>query len=335
MSLLNEHLLTHVWIKRVVAVAALSVALPAWPANADAVKFMVPGATDTELAGINTSGDSTGFAFNDSAFSYGFIRTASGSFATFQNPNGSNLNLWGTAIDDNDDVTGYMNATINPSGFLRTPDGTITSFNPPNSVQTYPSAINATTGEIVGWYQTRDGLEHGFVRASNGSIISFDPPNSIATEPVGTNSSGETVGWYTDTNNATHGFLLASDGTITTFDAPGGDTVTVPFAINNNGDVVGVGADGNFLRYANGTYVNLPAVRPSGINDMDNISGEYTSSQGATERLTKRGWKIKYFDAPKKCTFLDIANINDAGAVGGTIECPEKGSYGYFGYIRN
>jgi len=319
----------------------LAAMLPLSPAGAGVVKFMAPGSNETTVAGINSAGDVTGTANANSGaeYGFGFIRSAGGNFATFSDAHGGNL--WATAIDDNDDVTGYENYDGGVEAFVRSPSGTVTTFLAFGSLGTIPAAINATSGKIVGQYTDSNSITHGFVRVADGTISSIDPPNAVYSEADGTNSSGEIVGWFVDSSGGAHGFLQSADGTITTIDAPWSQGSTQAFVINNNGDVAGEAFNTTFIRYANGNYAEPGQnIQPSGLSDEDDISGGTTGGDAALFSPTKRSWKLKLIKPPHNCLFVSGGSegnmqfyINDSATLGATVQCsPGEANRGY---IRN
>ena len=91
-------------------------------------------------------------------------------------------------------------------------------------------------GQIVGY--SFDASYHGFLY-SNGAYTTLNDPSagSSGTFAVGINDTGQIVGSYFDANSRNHGFLY-SGGSYTTFDDPLDVYGTVPYGINNNGQIV-------------------------------------------------------------------------------------------------
>lgn len=103
------------------------------------------------------------------------------------------------------------------------------------------------------------------------------------------NSSGEITGTTFDTTGQiVADFVRTPDGSITTFSPGEGSSITVPFAINNAGYIVGYhtnpkGISHGFLRRPNGsiTPFNVPGatlILPESINSAGAITGYYQAN---------------------------------------------------------
>ena len=107
-------------------------------------------------------------------------------------------------------------------------------------------------------------------------------PGAIETEAHGINAFGEIVGSWVDGSGNTHGFLYNA-GTYTSFDYPGSNS-TVPWAINNAGDIVGIHDNnvGFLLKGGLGGVFSTTNGEARDINNFDfisNIAG-FTSLDG-------------------------------------------------------
>jgi len=126
------------------------------------------------------------------------------------------------------------------------------------------------------------------------------------------------------------GTLSQAQITITvleTSDYPGGTgtTSTVPYGINDRGDVVGAFTDENFatfgfVRFANGAFSPL-IVEPNdtgnftearGINHSRTICGDYIGSDGAVHGYFRVGGTFTEYDVPGALV-TSVFGINDAG----------------------
>ncbi len=133
----------------------------------------------------------------------------------------------------------------------------------------------------------------GLAQNVNGeaTYISFSVPGALGTYPMSINSSMTVTGYYYVSPTQTRGFVREADGSIENFGIDGG-VWTEPESINSNGDITGfyelmVGVPQGFLRYADGRIVTFdlptsqllksipPEAQPVGINDFDEIAGNY------------------------------------------------------------
>jgi hypothetical protein len=271
--------------------------------NGTVSTIAVPGSTGTlvgagaePFAGppINPAGAITGWYFDTSGATHGFVRAPDGMFTTFDAPGGVNGTAFLCCITPEGAVVGISyDANFAGHGFVRSPSGTFAGFDPPGFTSTIPSGVNPA-GAISGYYLDASNVQHGFLRARDGTITTFDVPGSagFGTQPNGINTSGAIVGTFFDTNFSGHGFLRSPVGTITTFDVPGSTGFgTTPVAINPAGATVGTyqGADFNFhgfLRAADGAFTTLDPPATAGtagtsvgvINPAGVITGFYNDA---------------------------------------------------------
>ena len=105
----------------------------------------------------------------------------------------------------------------------------------------------------------------------------------MGTEPTGINGRGQMVGTYAGADGIGHGFLW-DNGAFTTIDAPGATVATLPFGINNHGQIVGASFDAKQRRgfmLSNGTFTTHSAPGavlesfPLDIDDRGRIIGIY------------------------------------------------------------
>ncbi len=126
-------------------------------------------------------------------------------------------------------------------------------------------------------YTTRALVDEYFARRVD--LHSANTPAGKGTAIHGINASGQTTGVFYD-NGRERGFLRSPERIVTAFDTPGAQT-TVPFGINDQGEIVGVADDTvAFLRRANGTFLSFQypgATRTVayGINASGTIVGAY------------------------------------------------------------
>ena len=196
---------------------------------------------------INPAGAITGYYFDASNVSHGFLRARDSRFTTFDAPGAGTGAYQGTyaySINPAGATTGgYTDASDVNHGFLRTPDDTITPFDvttptPPDPLPgteagqgTIGANINPA-GEISGWYIDASGVWHGFLRAPDGKFTTFDAPGANTNPGYGTapgdvqclNPAGATTGGYEDAHGREHAFIRAPDGRFTEYEAPGAST---------------------------------------------------------------------------------------------------------------
>jgi uncharacterized membrane protein len=190
----------------------------------------------------------------------GFRRDRKGRFTTVNPPGASHTIPVG--INERGQVVGYYLDAGGSHGFRRDGKG-LTTIDVPGAVATLALGIN-NRGQIAGFYVDAvdpDGgippnAVHGFVR-SKGSFTRIDIPGAGETLASDLNDRDEIVGAYGDAEGKAHGFRLRK-GVFTTIDPPGavdvpgspgspGFLATVPFGINNRGQVVGQYADAQGL----------------------------------------------------------------------------------------
>src|SRR5437867_7082682 len=151
--------------------------------------YVVPGAAETALLGINSLGVMVGTYFDSSNVAHGFIDNA-GTITTVDFPGSTSTNARG--INDNSDVVGtYYDAIQGFHGFAEI-GGVFTTLDYPGATQTYAIAINAS-GQVAGTWTDGNYSGHGFIWA-NGVFTSLDFPGALDTEVRGLNNAGKIVG---------------------------------------------------------------------------------------------------------------------------------------------
>ena len=146
----------------------------------------------------------------------------------------------------------------------------------------YPGAITSAAfdindrGQVAGEYQAADGTFHGYLW-QQGRFRTLPTPGSA----TGINNQGQITGPAGD-NTTTDGYLL--DGNrLTTFEAPGAQ-ITIPYDINDQGQIVGgsltspadTAPSGFLLSGGRFTVINRPGAVLTvlfGINDRGQIAG--------------------------------------------------------------
>jgi len=176
---------------------------------------------------ISPGGEITGFYFDGTNASHGFLRDNMGVITTYDVPGSGTGFLQGTyggGFTPNGTIMGnYFDADDLSHGFLLDKNGVFTTFDAPDAGSvpgsfegTYPFGINAN-GAITGWYVDDADVNHGFVRDKLGAIVEFDVPGA-GTGPgqgplvFGIAPNGAVTGFFLDPNNVVHGFVREGEG---------------------------------------------------------------------------------------------------------------------------
>jgi len=227
----------------------------------------------TDPAGINVHGAVVGryWTADQGSASTSFLRSANGTFITFDAPDTNNRATPGAVgINGEGTIVGnFIDSNYSPHGYVRTRDGTFTIIDAPEAVNgTRIVGINSR-GELAGVFWVGNA-SHGYVRTRDGTFTAFDVPGDCAgcIQVVALNDKGTVAGTFLTSASggffAQHGFLRAADGTITTFDVPGAVNVifghVLPFTgvsgINSSDAVVGSYQDANGIGHG---YLRLAA----------------------------------------------------------------------------
>ncbi|HRE12573.1 MAG TPA: hypothetical protein PLD37_00090 [Usitatibacteraceae bacterium] len=246
-----------------------------------------PGATFTDVRGLNNAGRIAGYASLDGINFFGFTY-AGGVFAPLPPSavpvSALNLNDAGTIVgntsdDPNPDRAFILNGTI------------YSFFTRPGYVDTYARAIS-TSGLVTGYSADAAGATAGFIyNPFTGLFTDISPAGSTFTIAQGINAAGQVVGSANlPALGGQHGWLREIDGTITTFRIAGSPTRAR--GINDTGLITGFvtvgGTTSGFV--GNSTGYDLLHVPGSGstfgesINNAGQVSGLYMDSTGAITR---------------------------------------------------
>jgi probable HAF family extracellular repeat protein len=234
----------------------------------------------TAFSGINDAGDIVGFANVASGQDGLYIHN--GTATLFSYP-GAGLTV-PDDINNNGVIVGFWGITAyNPHHGMLYSQGNFSSFDYPGAMDTYGGGIN-DAGQIAGTYSDDAGKFHGFLKDGD-TFTSIDYPglHSGGTQVWGVNNLGQAVGFYQN-GVSTYGFV-DSGGVFTDLSFPGGYS-TVPWDINDNGEVVGyyLGADGHshgFLYY-DGKYSSVDYgydIEIFGVNNAGDFVGTFMPHQ--------------------------------------------------------
>jgi len=216
-----------------------------------------PGATDTQVFGINDRGEVVGNGVGDPA-TLPFVYDSRMSALTDVAPAAGFL---ATSVLGNNDAGTLVGSVVSLdgltiSGFIRSKDGTYTFFDHPDAFSsTNPRAVN-NMGLVTGFSDREDGTTIGFIYDSkNGMFTDIDTGESLFTIAHGINSRGEVVGnSFYDVGDdpcgigefVNLGWLRSADGTVTYFQVNGASTR--PRGINDRGSIVGFVNDSGIVK---------------------------------------------------------------------------------------
>jgi len=299
-----------------VALAAGLAAAPLVPAAAAPAPlgyvfrtFDVPGATGTQVNGVNDGGVIEG-AFTDASGQHGFV-IGPGGLVRFDFPGTSGVTQ-AFAIDNAGDVVGvYTNDAGASRGFLRRHTGTITALPPApgagteSGQGTFPTGIT-DSGKIVGFYVAADGVAHGYAQSPDGHVTVINAPGAGDAAGQGTflfsvDDRGVICGGYVTAGNVEFG-LVDRGGHFTSIDDPAtpqnaaGGTDADGFArsivvgdyIDANGGELGyLDQGGQFQTVADPAGSDAPGQGTviTATNDQLTLTGFYITSSGADHGL--------------------------------------------------
>lgn len=327
--------------------------------------FDPPTSVYTVPQAVNIFGQITGYYLDAAGFpTHGFLRHADGTFTTFDVQLGDGL-FWptyGTDINLEGEITGYVTRISITRGFLRHTDGTIDVFDAHSSDAmqseepsepaprldcpfdgTSAIAINAA-GQITGGY-VPGAFCQGYLRQADGTVTVFTvEPGSSNIIPMtfaeAINLRGQITGFYRDLGGNS-GFLRQPNGSVIRFN-PVGSTFTAPQSINLVGGIAGYyqlsnGVSHGFLRQPNGTIIAFDppgsvGTQPASINVQGQITGFYNTADGISHGfLRQRNGNIESFDVPQAAggpgTFPQ--GINDLGRVVGYYQGADHVLHGF------
>jgi hypothetical protein len=246
--------------------------------NGQITPWVVPGAVDTFLLGVNSKGDLIGVYDNDpdSRITFGFV-DRSGVLTTI--PIAANQ-VTPLKVNNQGVVIGISTSTTSHSSFMYDKSGMVT-FITHGSDTVNVHDIN-DNGVVVGDLSSDFGLtQHGFLY-SKGAFSIVDIPNALSTSITAINNNGDVAGQYEDGFGTLHGFFLDHTGTITQIG------VDQPTALNNNDVVVGtanIGGIHTAAAWSNGTTFTLApsGARGSvatGVSSNNTVIGSFFDAGG-------------------------------------------------------
>jgi uncharacterized membrane protein len=245
-------------------------------------EFMVidpPDGAVNEVLGLNNRDQIVGRYIDLDGRARAFLKDKRG-FSPIDAPDATATSAF--QINDRGQIVGNYSTTSNNTGyptrgFVLEANGQFTLIDVPDAQHTSPVSIN-NLGQVVGECQDAAGAFHGFLRDENGAFTTIDAPDAPGgTALTAINERGQLAGGFVDAGGGVHAFVLQR-GVFTPIEVPGA-VGTQPFAINNDGDIVGVSFDGVRFRgflLKDGRYTRitppgafLPWLIGSAATDID------------------------------------------------------------------
>lgn len=272
----------------------------------------IPGATETQVRGVNSSGEIVGF-YKTTPCVETFIQFPNCPVRGFKIVNGVVTKLlvpnstWTAIMGVNDygDLVGFaITSDTGAHGFLWKHQNTITYFNtaeagPNSDVHTVAMSVNKAL--VVGgadWFFSDSSPVNGWVWA-NGVFGTMNPGQSVSgtccwgVNGISNNGFLSGQNFYQDFDSAW--FKSAKDADFFLFNS----SDTVGTGVNSNGDVIGYTGGGNgffaahiesnegtndatevkptFIKVA---FPNAKATYPFGLSDTRMVGGTYVDSNG-------------------------------------------------------
>lgn len=236
---------------------------------------------------------------------------------------------------------------------------TFTTIDPPGAMSAGAFDINRS-GVIVGQYRdirNRQTVDHGFIYDGT-TFTTVDYPGTVATYPglyggtglTGVNDNGEMVGTHGPTSLGIPPGFIYIDGVATGLSPAACAYSTEAMGINDAGDIVGASELWSSGCYPGGTsvaypalgYVDVGGVRTSlappnsnaseanGINDKDQIVGDYADANGHNHGFLYSSSSGGYteIDVPG-ASWTAAQDINDSGEIVGRYIGSDAKTHGF------
>lgn len=223
-----------------------------------------PGSVQTQVVGINNTGETVGFYIDTANVQHGFTDIG-GSFTDVTNPQTTTVTQL-LGVNDTGVTAGYWSdaaGNFHPFTFA---SGIFTPIPVPGLVSSQATGVN-NAGDVVGFNLTNGGANSdGFLDIA-GSFTTLDFPKSMFTQALGLNNVGQVVGSYVDAMNNMHGFIYdIGTGSYQSIDDPFGVGTTTVNGINDKGQLVGFYSVGtsNGVTLTDG-FVATPTPEPASM----------------------------------------------------------------------
>ena len=269
----------------------------------------VPGATETQVRGVNSSGEIVGYYKTTSCVDsstqfpncpvHGF-KIVNGTLTKLMVRNSTSTAIMG--VNDYGDLVGFCITPDGSHGFLWTHDNTVTLLNAPfggpnSDAHTVAMGVNKALIVVGGlWFYNTPDPQGGWVWA-NGTFSTMDPGDTVpGTCCWGVN--GVSNNGFLSGQNFYHDFVSAWFKSATDEDFYPVTTDTVGTAVNSNADVIGFmpGGQGYFAKKiernegGNDTEFTPRLIKvafpgasntyPLGLSDTRMVVGAYTNGTG-------------------------------------------------------
>ena len=275
-----------------IAVGACCVSAMLAPAHAAGTLVFttidVPGATLTNVQGINHQKDIVGTYTDAAGQQHGFLRSG-GQYRTIDYPNGHAVLARG--INDAGDIVGSYQRPgetggVPVHGFLLTRRGGLLAVDYPGHLNTIPQRI-LNDGTILGCYHDTDtmGTMHGFMFQRGFSAIDMSMSMNNGATPDGE----YVIGLFTDTDGRTKAYVMEHGG-MSALEVPGA-LGTSGWDVNPSRVVVGAYTDAagavHGFEYDGRSFTRVDApeaavTRVFGINDRGDLVGLFVDRSGRT-----------------------------------------------------
>ncbi len=274
----------------------------------------IPGSST--CSGLNNLGQVVG-SFQDAQGFHCYIRSATGSFSTFNLPTSPGPGADAADINDDGEIVGPVALPpYSGTGFLRNADGGFITLEATVGLIA-PAALN-NLGEVAGWLLngSSQGTQHGFLRSPGGVYTKFDLPGTTSYTRI---SALNTVGQFAGFMIGGPGFVSNRDGSFALLDG-------YPVAgINDTGELVGTRFDGKTTHGFIGTPSpgsTQPAIRTvlPGVLTAAAFGGAWTIAPGIWIEIygqnlapTTRQWRASDFQGDAAPTSLDGVGVTISG----------------------